>query len=130
MYALDINDIMFFVTSLKFLTSSFNIKDYVHNTIGSTHQANSNKLQNIRKSDNYSHNFYFYRLPHLWNALPTINHELLCQLNTNFKSIFIITLNRILYSIIHVPTAFYVHVVGVVNHQCTKFWLFVILTPN
>ena len=76
MYILDINDIMFFITGLKFPTSSFNIKDYVHFMIGSTRQATSNKLQHIRKSDNHSRNFYFYRLPRLLNALPIINHKL------------------------------------------------------
>ena len=85
MYILDINDIMFFITSLKFPTSSFNIKDYVHFTIGSTRQATSNKLQHIRKSDNHSRNFYFYRLPRLWNASPIINYELLRPAAIKYK---------------------------------------------
>ena len=85
MYVLDINDIMFFITSLKFPTSSFNINDYVHFTTGSTRQASSNKLQHIRKSDNHSRNFYFYRLPRIWNALPIINHKLLRPVTIKYK---------------------------------------------
>jgi len=73
MYILDINDYryhVFYYQFVKFPTSSFNINDYVHFTIGSTRQANSKKLQHIRKSDNHSHNFYLHRLTHIWNALP------------------------------------------------------------
>ena len=73
MYVLDVNDIIFFITSLKFPTSSFDINDYVHFTIGSICQASSNKLQHIRKSDDHSRNFNFYRLPRIWNALQIIN---------------------------------------------------------
>ena len=68
---------LFFIANLKFPTSSFNIMDYVHFTVGSTLQATGNKLQHIRKLDNHSRNFYFYRLPRLWNALPIINYKLL-----------------------------------------------------
>ena len=48
MHILDNNDIMFFITNLKFPTSSFNITDYVHFTVGYTQQATGNKLQHIR----------------------------------------------------------------------------------
>jgi len=68
---------LFFIANLKFPTSSFNIMDYVHFTVGSTLQATGNKLQHIRKLDNHSRNFYFYRLPCLRNALPIINYKLL-----------------------------------------------------
>ena len=72
MYILVTNDIMFFITNLKFPTSSFNITNYAYFTFGSTWQAAGNKLQHVR-----SRNFYFYRLPRLWNALPIINYKLL-----------------------------------------------------
>ena len=78
MYILLTNDIMFFIMNLKFPTSSFNITNYVHFTFGSIQQATGNKLQHVRKLDNQSRNFYFYRLPRLWNALPIINYKLLC----------------------------------------------------
>jgi len=48
-------------------------------------QATDNKLQHERKSDNQSYNFYFYRLPHLWNALPIINYKLLCLETIKYK---------------------------------------------
>jgi len=121
MYLLDITNVMFFITSLKFPTSSFNIHDYVHFSIGSTHQVSSNKLQHIiRKSDNHFCNFYFYRLPCIWNALPIINYELLHPTTIKYKKyriIFIINLNIILYLEMHVLSPFYAHAVMVTNHR-------------
>ena len=95
-------------------TNLFSIKYHLHFTIGSTHQVTSNKLQHIRKSENHSRNFFFYRLPHLWNTL--ISYALL-QSNINFTIILMTTLSKILYQIIRVTTLFNAHAVGVTNHQ-------------
>jgi len=86
MYILDINDIMFFfITSLKFPTSSFNIHDhdYVDFSIWFTFKQviiNYNIEEN-----NHSHNFYFYRLPRIWNALSIISYELLRPATIKYK---------------------------------------------
>ena len=41
-----------------------------------THAAASHKLQHNRSPTNAINNFYFNRLPRLWNALPVINPAL------------------------------------------------------
>ena len=43
---------------------------------GNTRLATSNKLQHNRSTDMMANNFYFKRLPRLWNALPIIDINL------------------------------------------------------
>ena len=74
MYVLDICDMMFFIKSLKAPTNAFNITDYIIKfTSGNTR---SGKLQYIRNTNVSSSNFYFNRLPRIWNVLPIINYNL------------------------------------------------------
>jgi len=77
MYILDICDIMFFIKSLKSPTNAFNITDYVKFTSGNTRLGSSNKLEHLRSTNVSNSNFYFSRLPRIWNTLPIIN----CDLN-------------------------------------------------
>ena len=76
MYILDLNDIIFFVRSLKTPRKGFNIKNFISFTLGDTRSANSHKLQHTRSTNNSSNNFYFNRLPRIWNALLVININL------------------------------------------------------
>jgi len=101
MYFLDISDIMFPIKCLKTSNSAFNIKNYINSISGGTRLAISNKLQHNRNSNISSANFYFNRLPWIWNALPIIN----CDLS-------VATIKRKL-QIIHALIHFYVHVVNV-----------------
>ena len=43
--------------------------------IGHTRLASGNKLLQTRSPDNSTSNFYFNRLPRIWNALPVINYQ-------------------------------------------------------
>ena len=76
MYTLDLNDIMFFIKSLKTNHNGFDIKNFISFVTGNTRLAVSHKLQHNRSSDSLTNNFYFNRLPRLWNALPVINTNL------------------------------------------------------
>jgi len=76
MYQLDFYDICFFINSLKNPTAAFNIMNYVSFTSTSTRSASHNKLMTVFSPRNYIMNFYFRRLPRLWNSLPTIDLSL------------------------------------------------------
>ena len=73
MYTLDLNNIMFFIKNLKTRHDGFDIKSYILFVTGNSHLATSNKLQPNRSTDMMANNFYFNRLPRLWNALPIID---------------------------------------------------------
>jgi len=76
MYQLDFYDICFFIKSVKGPTAAFNILDYVSFYTGSTRSSLHNKLMTVYSPRNYIMNFYFRRLPHLWNSLPTLDFSL------------------------------------------------------
>ena len=76
MYILDISDIMFTIKSLKFPSEAFSITEYITFASGNTRLGSSNKLQHLRNSNVSSSNFYFSRIPRIWNALPIIDLNL------------------------------------------------------
>ena len=73
MYFLELSDIMFFVNSVKYPSSNFNILDFVSFSSAPTRSSTFNKLCHTKSSTNMSSNFYFNRLPRLWNSLPPID---------------------------------------------------------
>ena len=77
MMQLELYDILSFIKSLKYPSESFNILDFVSFCSGSSRSAAHLKLQlsPANRSTNRIRHFYFSRLPHLWNYLPTINLE-------------------------------------------------------
>ena len=75
-YILELNDIMFFIRNLKHPHEGFNINNYISFASGDTRTSANHKLQHNRSSTNTMNNFYFNRLPRLWNALPVINPAL------------------------------------------------------
>ena len=95
MYVLDFYDIMFFCKALKQPSAHFNILNFVQFSCTNTRSSSTNKLQYVYSSNNYSHNFYFTRLPRLWNRLPPIDFD---QSLLTIKStiLFIITYGIIL----------------------------------
>ena len=97
-YIFNISDVMLFINSLKFSTSAFDIRKFIHFTTGDTHLATSHKLQHSRSSNSLGSNFYFQRLPRIWNTLPIIN----CEFHSN---------------IMHAYFHFYVHAIIVTNTQ-------------
>ena len=75
-YILDLSDVMFFIKSLKNYHDGFNITNYIKFVTGNTRSALSNKLQQTKSTNNTLNNFYFNRLPRIWNTLPIIDiHE-------------------------------------------------------
>ena len=72
---LEMNDIMFFIKSLKEPCNHFDISRYVTFSSGNTRFASSVKLRHSLVYNNSTRNFYFNRLPRLWNSLPVIDIE-------------------------------------------------------
>ena len=76
MYMFELYDVMFLVKSLKNPSPCFRITDYISFSHSSTRSSSTNKLQHIYSRNNYIKNFYFNRLPHIWNSLPPIDLSL------------------------------------------------------
>ena len=68
-----IYDICFFVKSLKQPSTSFNITDFVSFSHNSTRSGSHLKLVHQLAKANRFNQFYFTRLPCLWNALPPMD---------------------------------------------------------
>ena len=75
-YILELNDIIFFIRNLKYRHEGFNINNNISFVSGDTRASANHKLQHNRSSTNTINNFYFNRLPRLWNALPVISPAL------------------------------------------------------
>ena len=73
MYYLEMNDVFFFLKSVKDPPPNFNILDYVSFCLNSTHSSSSNKLNHAQPSSGAQKFFYFQCLPWLWNSLPSID---------------------------------------------------------
>ena len=68
--------ILYFIKSYKFPSDYFNINDFIFCSSTSTRSSTGFKLQHNASSINLTHNFYFCRLPRLWNSLPIIDIHL------------------------------------------------------
>ena len=77
MYYYDLSDILFFVKSVKFPSSHFNINKFVHFCEQFTRSSTSNKMKHVYSSTNKHKNHYFNRLPRIYNAVPAIDLDLL-----------------------------------------------------
>ena len=64
-------DVMFFIKSLKNHHDGFNIINYIKFVTGNACSALSNKLQQTKSTNNTLKNFYFNRLPRIWNTYPS-----------------------------------------------------------
>ena len=76
MYIYELYDLIFYIKSYKYPCSYFNINHYIFCSSVSTRSSSGFKLQHTGSSTNLTHNFYFCRLPRLWNSLPTIDISL------------------------------------------------------
>ena len=92
---MELNDIIFFLKSLRTPSSTFNILDYVSFCISSTRSSSSHKLRHPYSSTTLSSHFYFSRLPRHWNSLPSIDpfnlplSSVISHIKTYFWSHFI-----------------------------------------
>ena len=73
MMEFEIVDIMFLVKSVKFPSAHFNIHEFVQFCSYSTRAGHSFKLKHLLCRSNYERNFYFNRIPRLWNSLPFLD---------------------------------------------------------
>ena len=90
MYILDFYDILFFVKALKQPSDHFNIHHHVSFSTSNTRSASTNKLNPTHTNSNYFRNFYFNRLPRIWNKLPSID-----------LSLSLPTIKTIIYNYLH-----------------------------
>ena len=72
----EIADIMFLVKCLKSSSDHFNICDFVEFCAHSTRGSSSLKLKHKLCRTHLDRNFYFNRIPRLWNSLPTLDINL------------------------------------------------------
>ena len=92
---MELNDIIFFLKSLRTPSSTFNILDYVSFCNSSTRSSSSHKLRHSCSSTTLSSHFYFSRLPRLWNRLHFIDpfnlplSSVISHIKTYFWSHFI-----------------------------------------
>ena len=73
MYVYKINDIIFFIQSYQHPSMCFNIAEYIQFSTSNTRLSSSQKMIHHKCSSNIAQNFYFHRLPRLWNSLPRID---------------------------------------------------------
>ena len=73
MYYFELNDIIFFVNSLKHPADHFRISDYITFSNSNTRSSSHRKLQHTNASTTSFRHFYFNRIPRLWNSLPPID---------------------------------------------------------
>ena len=76
----EIADIMFLVKCLKSPSDHFNIYDFIDFCTHPSRGSSCLKLKHKRCRTNLDSNFYFNRIPRLWNSLPTLDINL--PLNT------------------------------------------------
>ena len=80
MYHFELNDILFFINSIKNPSRSFNILHYLHFTKGNTRSKSYSKLVHSSTPTNTGSQFYFIRFPRLWNSIPPL--DLTLSVNT------------------------------------------------
>ena len=86
---LELNDILFFVKSLKEPTAAFDISSYFSFSSNSTRSSSHHKLVHKLARTNITKNSYFHRLPRLWNSLPPIDLSLsFLSIKHNLKQFF------------------------------------------
>ena len=76
MYTFDLFDIVFTLKSLKYPSPCFDIRNFITFNTNQTHSLSHGKLIHQISSNNSARNFFFSRIPRLWNALPPIDLSL------------------------------------------------------
>ena len=71
-YILELSDVIFIKILLN-CHDGFNINNNIKFVTSNTRSALSNKLQQTRSISIINKNFYFNRLPRIWNVLPIID---------------------------------------------------------
>ena len=85
MYTYELNDLIFFIKSLKVPMDHFNIRNYIQFAGNPTRSGTSSKLVHAKALQSSHHHFYFNRFVRLWNHLPDIDTSFLStQSKTNY----------------------------------------------
>ena len=108
MFIFELNDLMFFIKSMKNPSPHFDITKWIHLNTNVTRSSTYFKLAHNRSRCNLSHHFYFNRLPRLWNSLPPINLDLpITTLKQQLNSTFGPFLHQILTAttIVHIMSS-------------------------
>ena len=72
MMEFEVSDIMFLVKSMKHPSDHFDIYKFIQFSSHST-RSSSLKLRHCLSKNNTQSNFYFNRIPRLWNSIPPID---------------------------------------------------------
>ena len=73
MYTFDLFDIVFTLKSFKYPSPCFDIRNFITFNTNQTPSSSHGKLIHQISSNNSARNFFFSRIPRLWNALPPID---------------------------------------------------------
>ena len=76
MMEFELCDILFLINSLKKPTRHFDVFKYIHISNHSTRSSHHFKLIHSISKNNTSGNFYFNRIPRLWNSIPPLDISL------------------------------------------------------
>ena len=76
MMEFEIADVMFLIRTIKFPSDHFNINNFVEFSYNKTRSATYCKLRHSICRYTSDRNFYFNRIPRLWNSLPSIDISL------------------------------------------------------
>ena len=89
MMEFEISDIMFLVKSIKHPSDHFDIYKFIQFFSHSTRSSSSLKLRHCLSKNNTQSNFYFNRIPRLWNSIPPIDISLsLPAIKSNLRAHF------------------------------------------
>ena len=127
MMQLELNDILFFVASIKNPTKSFDISEYVIFCSGSTRSSVGFKLVHSFSRNNKIKHFYFHRLPRLWNSLPTIDINQSRLIKRKFQSFLWNHFIDHFDPNNHALSTSYVHVPNVLSYQLSTFFEHIIV---
>ena len=76
MMEFEISDILFLVKSIKYPSNHFNSLQFINFCSHTTRSSSHLKIRHTLSRNNIQSNFYFNRIPRLWNSLPTIDLSL------------------------------------------------------
>ena len=76
MYTYELNDLMFFIKTLKSPSTHFDISKYIQFSNHNTRAASTHKLSHHRAISSCHHKSYFNRIIRLWNSMPVIDLSL------------------------------------------------------
>lgn len=72
----EISDIIFFIKSIKNPSNHFNIMNYVELCTSNTRSSTYLKLRHSKVRTNVQGQFFFNRIPRLWNTIPPVDVNL------------------------------------------------------